>query len=77
MKEKVLKIIPDFFKYYLETDIEEYESEDQFIIYTLEHEIDIYDNYKEYGFKSRQGISYINKDNVRKVKNLLKWYYAN
>lgn len=44
MKEQILKIIPNFFQYYLKEDIEEYESVDEFIIYTLEHELYLYEN---------------------------------
>ena len=45
------------------------------LIYTLEHEIDLYKNWKEEGFKNQQEVSYINKNNIRKVNGLLKRYY--
>lgn len=77
LEQKLLKVIPDFFEYYLPYDIEEYDSRDEFIISRLEHELDMYTNYKEYGFNDKQKVSYINKDNVNKIKNLLNWYYKN
>lgn len=75
MKEKIKKIIPDFFEYYLESDLEDYESEDDFIISTLEHEVDLYTNWRAEGFKNQQKVSYINKSNIKKVKKLLDNYY--
>ena len=45
------------------------------LIYTLEHEIDLYKNWKEEGFRNQQEVSYINKNNIRKVNGLLKRYY--
>ena len=75
MKERVLKIIPDFFQYYLKEDIREYDSEDEFIVYTLEHELYLYENYKEEGYKDKEKVSYIKKDNVKKIKQLINSYY--
>jgi len=77
MKEQILKIIPNFFQYYLKEDIEEYESEDEFIIYTLEHELYLYENWKKEGYKNKEEISYIKKENVKKIKNLINCYYKN
>ena len=77
MKERVLKIIPDFFQYYLKEDVREYDSEDEFIVYTLEHELYLYENWKEEGYKDKdkEGVSYINKDNAKKIKRLISSYY--
>ena len=75
MKEQVLKIIPDFFQYYLREDVREYDNEDEFIAYTLEHELYLYENWKEEGYKDREEISYIKKDNVKKIKRLINSYY--
>ena len=75
MKERVLKIIPDFFQYYLREDIREYDSEDEFIVYTLEHELYLYENYKEEGYKNREEISYIKKGNIKKIRELISSYY--
>lgn len=75
LERKVLKIIPDFFGYYLEDDIEEYESREEFIISTLEWEMDLYKDWEEEGFNNQEEVSYIKKINVKRVKNLLKTYY--
>ena len=77
MKEQILKIIPNFFQYYLKEDIEEYESEDEFIIYTLEHELYLYENWKQEAYKNKEEISYIKKENVKKIKDLINCYYKN
>ena len=45
------------------------------LIYILEHEIYLYKNWKEEGFRNQQEVSYINKNNIRKVNSLLKKYY--
>ena len=75
MEERVLKIIPDFFQYYLREDVREYDREDDFIVYTLEHELYLYENWKEEGYKDKEGVSYIKKDNVKKVRELISSYY--
>lgn len=75
LKEEIINIIPNFFDYYLSTDITDYDSINDFIVSTLEHEIDLYKNYKEEGFKDKQKVSYINKSNIKKVNGLLKRYY--
>lgn len=78
LKKEVLKVLPDFYKYYLLSDIEDWESEEDFIFATLEHEIDMYINYEDYGFneKDKERISYINKTNLKKhrknIKEILK-----
>ncbi len=76
-KEKVLKeiekIIPDFRQYYLDWEFEEMSEED--LIYTLEHELDLYDNWKVEGFKNQQEVSYIKKENVKEVRKLIREYY--
>ena len=75
MVKQVLEIIPDFFQYYLREDIEEYDNEDEFIIYTLEHELYLYENWKEEGYKYKEGVSYIKKDSVKKIRELISSYY--
>ena len=71
--KEIEKIIPDFRQYYLDWELKEMTEED--LIYTLEHEIDLYKNWKEEGFRNQQEVSYINKNNIRKVNGLLKRYY--
>ena len=71
--KEIEKIIPDFRQYYLDWELKEMTEED--LIYTLEHEIDLYKNWKEEGFRNQQEVSYINKNNIRKVNRLLKRYY--
>lgn len=71
--KEIEKIIPDFRQYYLDWEFKEMTEED--LIYTLEHEIDLYKNWKEEGFGNQQEVSYINKNNIRKVNGLLKRYY--
>ena len=79
MKKEIIKeiekIIPDFRQYYLDWEFKEMTEED--LIYALENEIDLYKNWKEEGFRSQQEVSYINKNNIRKVNGLLKIYYNN
>ena len=70
---EIVKIIPDFKEYYLEWELNKMSDND--LIYTLEHEIDLYKNWKVEGFKDNN-ISYINKDNIRKINGLLKRYYS-
>ena len=69
---EIVKIIPDFKGYYLEWELNEMSDSD--LIYTLEHEIDLYKNWKIEGFHD-SNVSYINKDNIRKISGLLKRYY--
>ena len=71
--KEIEKIIPDFRQYYLDWEFKEMTEED--LIYTLEHEIYLYKNWKEEGFRNQQEVSYINKNNIRKVNGLLKRYY--
>lgn len=71
--KEIEKIIPDFRQYYVDCEFEEMTEED--LIYTLEHEIDLYKNWKEEGFRNQQEVSYINKNNIRKINGLLKRYY--
>lgn len=71
--KEIEKIIPDFRQYYLDYEFEEMAEED--LIYTLEHEIDLYKNWKEEGFRNQQEVGYINKNNIRKINGLLKRYY--
>lgn len=77
MKKEIIKeiekIIPDFRQYYLDWEFKEMTEED--LIYALENEIDLYKNWKEEGFRNQQEVSYINKNNIRKVNGLLKRYY--
>lgn len=76
IEKEVKKIIPDFFDYYLDWEIkEEYESIEDFVISTLEHEIELYKDWEEEAFRNQQEVSYINKNNIRKVNGLLKRYY--
>lgn len=79
LKKEVLKVLPDFYKYYLPSDIEDWESEEDFIISTLEHEIDMYINYKDYCYneKDKERISYINKTNLKSIEKILKKYLNN
>ena len=79
LKKEVLKVLPDFYEYYLLSDIEDCESEEDFIFGTLEHEIDMYINYKDYGYneKDKERISYINKTNLKSIEKILKKYLNN
>ena len=75
LKKEVVKIIPDFFEYYLHDDMLDYNNIDDFIISNLEHEIDLYKDWKDEGFKCQEDVSYIKKTNIKKVVRLLKNYY--
>ena len=54
MKKEILKIIPDFDKYFLIDEWEEMTDSD--ICYRLEHELDLYLDYKEEGFTNQQEV---------------------
>lgn len=76
MKKEILKIIPDFDKYFLIDEWQEMTDSD--VCYRLEHEIELYKDYEYEGFSSReQATSVITKENIRKVNGLLKRYYNN
>ena len=73
-KEKVLKeiekLIPDFRQYYLEWEFEEMSAED--LVYSLEHEMDLYRNWKEEGFHSKDKVSNIvNTCGARRMQPLI------
>ena len=73
------KEVPDLYEYYVPSDIEDWENEEDFIFDTLEHEVDIYTNYKDYCFneKDKERISYINKTNLKSIEKILKKYLNN
>lgn len=86
LKDAVLKIDKDWFMYYIGkpnyeigdklemyNPIEEYDTLNQWIISELEHELDIYYEWKEEGFK--EPFSWVTKDNIRKVKRVIDNYY--
>lgn len=75
LEKEVVKIIPDFFEYYLSDYMLEYDNIDDFIISNLEHEIDLYKDWKTEGFECQEDVSYIKKTNIKKVERLLKKYY--
>lgn len=79
LKKEVLKVLPDFYEYYLPSDIEDWENEEDFIFGTLEYEVDMYINYKDYGFnkKDKEKVSYINKTNLKSIEKILKKYLNN
>lgn len=73
-KEKILKeiekLIPDFRQYYLEWEFEEMTAED--LVEALEHEMDLYRNWKEEGFYSKDEASNIvNTCGARKMQPLI------
>ena len=76
LKKEVLKVLPDFYEYYLSSDIEDWESEEDFIFGTLEHEVDMYVNYEDYCLnkKDKEKVSYINKTNLKRIEKILKNY---
>lgn len=76
LEKEVVKIIPDFFEYYLSDYMLEYDNIDDFIISNLEHEIDLYKDWKAEGFECQEDVSYIKKTNIKKVERLLKKYYT-
>ena len=79
LKKEVLKVLPDFYEYYLPSDIGDWESEEDFIFGTLEHEVDMYINYEDYSFnkKDKEKVSYINKTNLKSIEKILKKYLNN
>jgi len=86
LKDAVLKIDPDWFKYYIgQADyekgmkldiynpIEEYDTLNEWIISQLEHELETYYECKEEGIK--KPFSWITKENIRKAKRVIDNYY--
>lgn len=74
LEKEILKVLPDFYEYYLKSDIEEFDNKEDFIIYTIEHEIDIYINCN---YEYKEQVSYINKTNLQKIKRIISKYYKN
>ena len=77
-KEKILneiqKLIPDFKEYYLEWEFEEMSAEE--LIYALEHELDLYRNWKEEGFNSKESVSnMVNMCGARRMQPLINRCY--
>ena len=77
LEKEILKVIPDFYEYYLKDDIKEFDNKEDFIVTTVEHELDMYVNCIEYGYskEDKEKVSYINKSNFRKIKNIILKYY--
>lgn len=86
LKDDVLKIDKDWFMYFIGQEdyelgekidkynpIEEWDTLNEWIISELEHELDIYYEWKEEGFKTP--FSWVNKNNIKKVKRVLDNYY--
>lgn len=73
MKDAVLKIDPDFMNYSFMDDREEWNSLNEYLIYHLEHELDIYYEWKEEGFD--KPFSWVQKNNIAKVKRIIDNYY--
>ena len=72
LKDAVLNIDKDFMNYSAMDDIEEYDTLNDYFISHLEHELDIYYECKEYDMDN---ISWVTKDNIRKVKRVIDNYY--
>lgn len=75
LKDAVLKIDKDFMNYAGFDDVDEWETLNDYFIYHLEHELDIYYEWKEEGFKTP--FSWVTKENIRKVKRVIDNYYNN
>lgn len=73
LKDAVLKIDKDFMNYSGMDDIDEWDTLNDYFIYHLEHELDIYYEWKEEGFD--KPFSWVTKDNIAKVKRVIKNYY--
>lgn len=71
--DDVLKIDPDFMKYSSMDDRDEWDTLNDYLIYHLEHELDIYYEWKEEGFK--KPFSWVQKENINKVKRVIDNYY--
>lgn len=73
LKDAVLKIYPDFMKYAGFDDVDEWETLDDYFIYHLEHEVDLYYEWKEEGFTTPYSL--VQKDQLTKVKRIIDNYY--
>ena len=72
LKDAVLKIDKDFMNYSCMDDIKEWDTLNDYFIYHLEHELDIYYEWKEQGIEH---MSWVTKNNIRKVKRVIDNYY--
>lgn len=73
LKDAVLRIDKDFMNYAGFDDIEEWDTLNDYFIYHLEHELDLYYDYKEEGYESP--CSWVQKSNIQKVKRIINNYY--
>ena len=73
LKEEVLKLYPDFMNYAGFDDVEEWNTLDDYFIYHLEHELDLYYDWKEEGYS--EPFSLVQKDKLAKVKRIINNYY--
>lgn len=72
LTEEIEKIIPDWNMYYY-YDIDDMTVLD--IINELEWEIWLRENWESEGYDSKEEVTYIKKDNIRKINGLIKRYY--
>lgn len=70
LKDAVLKIDKDFMNYAGFDDIKEWNTLNDYFIYHLEHELELYEEKNPIG-------SWVTKDNIRKVKRVIDNYYNN
>lgn len=68
LKDVVLKIDKDFMNYAGFDDVKEWNTLNDYFIYHLEHELELYEEKNPIG-------SWVTKDNVRKVKRVIVNYY--
>ena len=73
LKDAVLKIDPIFMNYAGFDDVDEWETLNDYFIYHLEHELELYED-KE--LRETTG-SWVNKNTVNKVRRIIDNYYNN
>lgn len=68
LKDAILKVDKDFMNYSCMDDVKEWETLNDYFIYHLEHELDLYEEKNPIG-------SWVTKENVRKIKRIIDNYY--
>ncbi len=71
LKDAVLRIDKDFMNYSCMDDLKEWKTLNDYFIYHLEHELELYED-KE--LRECTG-SWVNKNNIQKVKRIINNYY--
>lgn len=70
---EIKKIIPEYQKWFVEREFNQMNEDDH--VSRIEHEIDLFREWKDEGFQSREEATSLTGQQVRKLNGLLKRYY--